>query len=195
MPAPLRKACGPPTAALLLRRPGPSGRSRVADARSHRAQGVPGHPRAVYASASDEHDEFGHITEDRANRIKMMQKRMKKLETARKEIEPPHRYGPADAPTVLVGWGSTYGVLREVVDRLGGKARLVHFRDLWPFPAEAAAEALQGGRVVVVENNYTAQFKQLLQGETCIQVDQVIAKYDGRSFSPEDVLAGLKEVQ
>jgi 2-oxoglutarate ferredoxin oxidoreductase subunit alpha len=165
----------------------------VEDGISPRA--VPGHPNAVYATASDEHDEFGHITEDAENRVKMMHKRMVKLETARQGIEPPTRYGPEEAPTVLAGWGSTYGVLREVVDRLDGEARLVHFRDLWPFPAEAAADALRGGRLVVVENNYTAQFKRLLQGETCIQVDQVISRYDGRPFSPEDVLASLKEVR
>ncbi len=154
---------------------------------------LPGHPKAVYASASDEHDEFGHITEDQGNRVRMMQKRMVKLETARTEIMPPTRYGAEDAFTVLVGWGSTYGVLREVVDRLDGQARLVHFRDLWPFPVEAAAEALRGGRLIVIENNYTGQFKRLLQGETCIMVDRVISRYDGRPFSPEDVLAALKE--
>jgi 2-oxoglutarate ferredoxin oxidoreductase subunit alpha len=156
---------------------------------------VPGHPGAVHATASDEHDEFGHIMEDMSNRRKMMQKRMQKLETARREIAPPTRYGPEEAPIVLVGWGSTYGVLREVVDRLDGGARLVHFRDLWPFPAEAAAEALQGGKLVAVENNYTGQFKRLLQSETCIRVDHTISRYDGRPFSPEDVVAGLKEVQ
>jgi 2-oxoglutarate ferredoxin oxidoreductase subunit alpha len=125
----------------------------------------------------------------------MMQKRMQKEETARQDIRPPTQYGPEEAPTVLVGWGSTYGVLRQVVDRLDGEARLVHFCDLWPFPADAAAEVLRGGRLVVVENNYTGQFKRLLQAETCIAVDQVISWYDGRPFSPEDVLAGLKEVQ
>jgi 2-oxoglutarate ferredoxin oxidoreductase subunit alpha len=156
---------------------------------------VPGHPNAVYATASDEHDEFGHIAEDMENRVKMMQKRMTKLETARQDIEPPTRCGPEQAPTVLIGWGSTYGVLREVVERLEGEARLVHFRDLWPFPAEAAAEALQGGRLVVVENNYTGQFKRLLQSETCIQVDHTISRYDGRAFSPEGVIAGLQEVR
>jgi 2-oxoglutarate ferredoxin oxidoreductase subunit alpha len=155
---------------------------------------LPGHPNAVYATASDEHDEFGHITEDKDNRTKMMQKRMRKLEMARADIEPPARYGPEEAPIVLVGWGSVYGVLREVVDRLEGEARLVHFRDLWPFPSEAAADALGNGRLVVVENNYTGQFKRLLQAETCIRVDQTLSRYDGRPFSPEDVLTGLKEV-
>jgi 2-oxoglutarate ferredoxin oxidoreductase subunit alpha len=156
---------------------------------------VPGHPKAVYATASDEHDEFGHILEDAGNRAQMMQKRMQKLETARRDIGPPSRYGPDEAPIILLGWGSTYGVLREAVNRLDGKARLVHFQDLWPFPVEAAREALEGGKVVVVENNYTAQFKRLLQSETCIVVDHVITRYDGQPFSPEDVLAGLEEVK
>ena len=155
---------------------------------------IPGHPKAVYATASDEHDEFGHITEEKLNRRRMMQKRMTKLETARQEIRPPTRYGPAEAPIILVGWGSTYGVLREVVDRLAGRARLVHFCDLWPFPAEAAAEALKGGKLVTVENNYTGQFKRLLQGATCIAVDHTILRYDGHAFSPEDIIAELKEV-
>jgi 2-oxoglutarate ferredoxin oxidoreductase subunit alpha len=156
---------------------------------------IPGHPKAVHVTASDEHDEFGHITEDMDNRTRMMQKRMQKQETARREIEPPTRYGPDEASIVLVGWGSTYGVLREVVDRLDGGARAVHFRDLWPFPVEAAKEALKGGKLVTVENNYTGQFKRLLQSETCIQVDHMISRYDGRPFSPEDILAGLKEVR
>jgi 2-oxoglutarate ferredoxin oxidoreductase subunit alpha len=156
---------------------------------------VPGHPKAVHATASDEHDELGHITEDMDNRVQMMRKRMKKLETARQDIAPPTRYGPEEAPIVLIGWGSTYGVLREVIDRLDGKARLVHFCDLWPFPAEAAADALQGGKLVAVENNYTGQFKRLLQSETCILVDHAISRYDGRPFSPEEILAGLKEVR
>jgi 2-oxoglutarate ferredoxin oxidoreductase subunit alpha len=164
----------------------------VEDGISPRA--VPGHPRAIYATASDEHDEFGHITEDMENRRRMMQKRMKKLETARQDIASPTRYGPHEAPLILIGWGSTYGVLREVVDRLAGKARLVHFRDLWPFPTEAATEALQGGKRVVVENNYTGQFRRLLQSETCIQVDHAILRYDGRPFSPEGVLDGLKDL-
>jgi 2-oxoglutarate ferredoxin oxidoreductase subunit alpha len=165
----------------------------VEDGISPRA--VPGHEKAIYATASDEHDEFGHITEEQDNRRRMMQKRMQKEETARQEIEPPTCYGPEEAPIILLGWGSTYGVLREVVDRLDGGARMVHFHDLWPFPREAAAEALKGGTLVSVENNYTGQFKRLLQSETCIRVDHAILRYDGRPFSPQTVLDGLKEVR
>ncbi len=76
-------------------RAGPSRTSAISfadDGISPRA--VPGHPKAVYATASDEHDEFGHITEDMDNRSRMMQKRMQKLETARRDIEAAHALRP-----------------------------------------------------------------------------------------------------
>ena len=156
---------------------------------------VPGHPKAVYATASDEHDEFGHIAEDIGNRNRQMEKRMRKLELARQDIQPPSRCGPDGAPVALVGWGSTFGALREAVERLDGAARLVHFRDLWPFPVEAAAEALGDAQVVVVENNYTQQFMRLLQSETSVEVDGSIVRYDGRPISAQDVIRGLEEVE
>jgi 2-oxoglutarate/2-oxoacid ferredoxin oxidoreductase subunit alpha len=164
----------------------------VEDGISPRA--VPGHPKAVYATASDEHDEFGHISEDAENRRRMMQKRMQKQELALQEMGPPSCYGPGEASIVLTGWGSTYGVLREAVDRLQGRARLVHFSDLWPFPAAAARSALEGGSLVVVENNYTGQFARFLRSELCIPIHHSIRRYDGRPFSPGDVLVGLQEV-
>src|SRR5207253_8844036 len=40
----------------------------------------------VYWNTGDEHDEFGHISEDPTNRNAMMQKRMSKLELADGEI-------------------------------------------------------------------------------------------------------------
>jgi 2-oxoglutarate ferredoxin oxidoreductase subunit alpha len=46
-----------------------------------------------------------------------------------------------------------------------------------------------------VENNYTGQFKRLLQSETCLNVEHSILRYDGRPVSPEDILTGLKEVR
>ena len=61
---------------------------------------------------------------------------------------------PERVALVSSGRLGPYGVLRETVDRLDGEARLVHFCDLWPFPGEAAKDALQGGKLVVVENNY-----------------------------------------
>lgn len=156
---------------------------------------IPGHPRGVYSATSDEHDEFGHIEEDAANRARMHDKRMRKLETARREMRPPTLYGPADAPLTLVGWGSAYGPLREVVDRLlaqGRMANLIHFTDLWPVPTEAVSFLLAGARrLVAVENNYTGQLADLIRMTTGWEIAERLLKYDGRPLSPEWILEQL----
>ncbi|MDO8615625.1 MAG: 2-oxoacid:acceptor oxidoreductase subunit alpha [Dehalococcoidia bacterium] len=156
---------------------------------------LPGHPRGVYAVASDEHDETGHISEDSANRVAMMQKRMRKLDEAEKELRPPALYGPPRAETTLVCWGSTYGACREAVDRInqaGGSANVLQFADLWPLPREEAARALEACReTVAVEQNYTSQLALLLRMVTGVQVDRTLNKYDGRPFGPEEIAAAL----
>ncbi|MGC8556071.1 MAG: hypothetical protein ACP5NG_03585, partial [Conexivisphaera sp.] len=63
---------------------------------------------AVMWYTGDEHDEAGHITEDSENRIRIYEKRMRKLELADSEIPEERRasyYGPEDADFLLLGWG------------------------------------------------------------------------------------------
>ena len=159
---------------------------------------IPGHPKAVYATVSDEHDESGHITEDAENRRRMMEKRMRKLETARREMRPPVRYGPEKAEFTFLCWGSTYGPLREAVDLLnaeGVRANLLHLVDVWPFPTEHVATALATARrTIMVEGNYAGQMANLIRMATGHQMEGHIRKYDGRPFSPEYILAGFEEV-
>jgi 2-oxoglutarate ferredoxin oxidoreductase subunit alpha len=160
---------------------------------------LPGHPKAVYVASSNEHWESGEITEDPAMRTAQVDKRLRKLVGMSEEVSGPSRYGPSDADLTLVCWGSTYGPLREAVDRLnakgGDQANLLHFADLWPFPTEAAMTALEASReVVTVEVNATAQLAVLIQANTGHSVDGRILRYDGRPFTPEYILhrvAGL----
>lgn len=156
---------------------------------------IPGHPNAVYASASDEHNELGNITEEIVNRGRMMDKRMHKLDEAAREVRQPRWYGPQGAEVTLVCWGSTYGPAREAVNLLnanGARANLLHFVDLWPFPEQVARTLSGCRRVVAVEQNYTSQLARLIRMCTGYSVDGVINKYDGRPFSPEDIVARLE---
>ena len=156
---------------------------------------IPGHPKGVFAAASDEHDETGHITEESENRVRMMQKRMRKLMEAEKEMRPPALYGPQDAEVTLVCWGSTYGACREAVDEIngdGGSASLLKFTDLWPLPVEATERALRAcRRTVAVEQNFTSQLAKLIRMTTGIDMDRTLNKYDGRPFAPEEIVAAL----
>lgn len=158
---------------------------------------APGHPRAVFASSSDEHDETGHITEESDNRIRMMQKRMRKLDEAEKEMRGPALHGPEAAEITLVCWGSTYGACREAADeinRRGGSANVLSFPDVWPLPEASAARALQAcRRTVAVEQNYTSQLSQLLKMVTGISVNRTLNRYDGRPFTPEEIVVALSQ--
>lgn len=171
----------------------------AADGVSPRA--VPGHPHAVYSATSDEHPEDGHLdSEGKATRTAMHAKRLRKLQTALADIRPPFTYGPQEAEVTLIGWGTTYGPIREAVDRAnaaGARVKMLHFVDIWPFPVEPVQALLKtAGRTIVVENNAMGQLGMLIRMMTGHQVAGSILKWDGRAFTPEEVLAGLeKEVR
>jgi 2-oxoglutarate ferredoxin oxidoreductase subunit alpha len=158
---------------------------------------LPGHPKAVFVACSDEHTEDGHFEdEDPENRVKMVQKRLRKLDVAVGEMRAPTLYGPKQADITLISWGSSYGPVREAVDRLneeGEKVNFLHFTDIWPFPEEKVFPLLGSAkRLVAVEGNATGQFARLLRAYTGVQVDGKILRYDGRPFSPEYVLDRLQ---
>lgn len=159
---------------------------------------LPGHPKAVYAISSDEHEPDGHICEDAATRIQQMDKRMRKLETARAEMRAPLEYGSPEAELTFLTWGSTLGPLRSAVDMLhtqGTAARIVQIMDIWPLPVDKVTAALRGAKKLIsVEQNYSGQLATLLRAYTGIKVDALINKYDGRPMSPEYILNRLKGV-
>ncbi len=149
---------------------------------------LPGQPGALVVTDSDEHTEDGHITESAEVRCQMVQKRLTKLSGLRKEMGEPRRYGPEAAETVLVGWGSTYGALREAVDELqasGAAVRMIHLSEIWPFPRTTFLDAVKGGRrVIVVESNATGQMAHLIRAETGVAAAGAILRYDGRPLTP-----------
>ncbi len=56
---------------------------------------------------SDEHDEYGHITENLEIRVKMVDKRLKKFEAINDEIISPELVGDEDYEYLIVCWGPT----------------------------------------------------------------------------------------
>jgi 2-oxoglutarate ferredoxin oxidoreductase subunit alpha len=157
----------------------------------------PGHPNAVFVACSDEHTEDGHFEdEDPENRVRMVQKRSRKLEVAMERMRAPTLYGPKQADITLIGWGSIYGPVREAVDRFNEgkeKVNFLHFVDVWPLPEDKVRPMLESARrLVAVENNATGQLARLLRAYTGVQVDDLILRFDGRPFSPEYVLDRLQ---
>jgi 2-oxoglutarate ferredoxin oxidoreductase subunit alpha len=153
---------------------------------------LPGRPGPLAAADSDEHGPEGHITELAETRIKMTRKRLDlKLAGLAAEVLPPVVGNPG-ARTMLCGFGSTLGLLREACSHRADTG-FVHFPQVWPFPSAAALAALKGaGRVLTVENNATGQLARLLRQETGLAAAGTILKYDGRPFTLEDLAAALE---
>ncbi|MGC8720734.1 MAG: 2-oxoacid:acceptor oxidoreductase subunit alpha, partial [Thermodesulforhabdaceae bacterium] len=64
----------------------------------------PGQSRHLVTADSDEHDEEGHITEDlNGTAVPMMEKRLRKIKSLKKEMAPPEKFMVDDAEDILVG--------------------------------------------------------------------------------------------
>lgn len=160
---------------------------------------VPGDPTAVFTVTGDEHTEDGHVTEEIHTRVRMMRKRMGKEQAAlREEIRAPRRFGAEQPELTLVCWGSTTGAAREAAAALtdaGRPAAVLQFEDLWPFPEESVAAALDAaGLTIGVEQNYTGQLAKLIRMSTGRRLDRCILAYDGRPFSPQEIVAAVDRV-
>lgn len=155
---------------------------------------IPG-GKALVVVDSDEHDECGHLTEDLKVRVQMHEKRMKKCEAMKKEIRMP--FLVEGKGVTLLGWGSSWGVLKEVREELreeGVDAGLVHFNELWPLPIGLRELLEDLPLLVVVENNYWGQLANLLEHETKLSFAKRITRYDGRPFLVDELCERIKEV-
>ena len=84
---------------------------------------LPGLEGYVHVVATDEQDEDGVLISDEFTnphkRRRMVEKRARKMEGIHQRIAPPELEGPEDAEVTLIGWGSTYNVISEAVQKTG----------------------------------------------------------------------------
>lgn len=145
---------------------------------------------------SDEHDEYGHITESAEMRVRMNDKRLRKLEYLMKEVQEPEFLGCEDFDTLLLAWGSLYGPVSEAVNILnqGSENRYgaLVYGDIWPFPKTLLQEkAKKAKRIINVEQNATGQLALLVRENTGLECSGSILKYDGRPLGSQDICEQL----
>jgi 2-oxoglutarate ferredoxin oxidoreductase subunit alpha len=163
---------------------------------------LPGTEGTEYVAATDEHDEEGILISDMFTsppvRRKIMERRMKKVELALRELKPPELEGSADAPVTLIGWGSSQGVIREARALLaaeGVRVNQLAIKYLHPFHTREVKAILSKSKMLIgVEGNYTGQFARFLRAETGISVHDSILKYDGEPFEPRLIAEEVKRI-
>ncbi|MGI0078418.1 MAG: 2-oxoacid:acceptor oxidoreductase subunit alpha [Nitrososphaerales archaeon] len=157
---------------------------------------IPSQEGGQFQVTGNEHNEFGLVSVDKTNRLRMMMKRMKKLEMAKAELPRGNNFGRADAKIGIIGFGSTFGAIMESIERLQKRGILVRFhqiRTIYPLLDEdlnAFVDPLD--RVFVVENNFQGQLAGMIR--SAIRENErveSITKFDGTSFKPKDIAGAI----
>ncbi len=149
-----------------------------------------------------EHDEFGHPSGNPALHMKMTAKRRNKLCKLAKALPRPEIHGDMDGDVLLIGWGSTYGPIREAVLRgreTGRRIGHVHLRHLNPLPPELERIFSRFRQIFVVEMNDRGlygygQLATLLRARYANPAIRSITKTDGLAFKVTEILKGVEEL-
>jgi len=159
---------------------------------------IPGHPNTLYLASGSEHDERGVITENKANRIAMMDKRARKLTHFQQNMSYPATEvnGPDDAKIGILTWGSSTLAVDEADTRWPDHPmKRMAVKVMWPFPTADMKAFIDSVDVCfVVENNFSGQLADLtlrmVGGHDKIKK---IVKYDGTPFRPTEILEAIQE--
>lgn len=154
----------------------------------------------IFWNTGDEHNEEGHITEDPEMRIKMMNKRMQKLELISEKIsnEDKVKIFYESSEIIITSWGSTKGVILDTLDLLreeGIKIRFIQVKLLNPFPKILLEKLLNNVKTIInVEMNYSSQLAQIIKQNLNKDIDYEIVKYNGRPISVDELYITLKKI-
>ncbi len=149
-----------------------------------------------------EHDEWGHPSGSPKMHTQMQAKRRQKLIDAAAEIPLPEVHGDQEGDVLIVGWGSTYGPIRESTDRLrseGHKVGSLHLRHVHPMANGMETIFKKFKHIVVVEmNDYGAygygQLAMLLRARYAEPKIESICKTDGLAFRIREIVTGVEKM-
>jgi 2-oxoglutarate/2-oxoacid ferredoxin oxidoreductase subunit alpha len=148
-----------------------------------------------------EHDEMGHPAGSPKMHQAMTDKRRNKLVELAKTLPTPEIYGDTDGDAILVGWGSTFGPIRESVDRMrseGHKVGAIHIRHVHPMPNGMEDLFAKFKQVLVIEMNDGGmygygQLAMLLRAKHADPKIKSIFKTDGLAFRIREIVTGVEK--
>ncbi len=160
-----------------------------------RAWARPGTPGLTHRIGGiEKHDGTGDISYDPDNHELMVRLRDQRIRKIAEKLPPVEVTGDADAQTVVVGWGSTWGAITGAVGRIrrsGQKIAHVHLRHLHPF-ASNLGEVLAGFDNVIVPEMNLGQLSKILRAEFLVDA-KVISKVSGQPFTAGELRTRIEE--
>lgn len=164
---------------------------------------IPGTPNTFYQANSYEHLEDTHTSESASERIKQVDKRAQKITTyIKNDFSAPLLFtanSNKKTQLTLVGWGSSKNPVLAAQQALLQEniyINYLHFTHLYPLSSDVVLPFFQEDmrHYLLIENNATAQFGQLLRQQTGVHLTQQLLKYNGRPLFQEEIIQKVKEI-
>ena len=158
-------------------------------------RGIPGYGKGLVCVDSDEHDENGRITEDWITREKMVKKRMKRLSLLENSALMPSVHGNPQGDIVVAAWGSPHNMVLSAVENAGNnRIKYLHFSQVYPLNPRIKEVIESADKLVLVENNFSGQFGDLLFKTFGRKIDEKILLSNGFPFSTEFLTQKFKKL-
>lgn len=137
----------------------------------------------------------GNVNYDPDNHHNMVKLRAQKIQNIQSEIPDLKVDGELEGELLVIGWGGTYGALKEAVNKareLGYKVSQAHFRYIHPFPKNTG-DVLKKFKTVLIPEINLGQLAILIRNEYLIEVEQFNV-VRGLPFRTSDVLNKIMEI-
>lgn len=158
---------------------------------------IPGTPGFTHRLGGLEKDSTtSAISNDPANHERMVLTRREKVERIADDIPQLELHGNAEADTLIIGWGGTFGHLYTAVEQLNASGKPVayaHFGYIRPLPSNTADVLARYRRIIVAELN-TGQFADYLQSRFPEKKMLRINKIQGQPFAVSEIIEGVTKL-
>ncbi len=135
----------------------------------------PGQPGGMHTLTGLAHDRASKVAYDPAINEEGLRARSLKLAALQKTLAPPTVFGGNDGDMLLIGWGSTMGIIEEAVTRLRAQGLAVsamHLRFIQPLPSGIREILARFRHAMTIEGNWSDKLEDELIDE------------DNRRYSP-----------
>lgn len=132
----------------------------------------------------EKQDGTGNVSYDPANHERMTQIRKERIDRIADDIPLTNVVGDADADTIVLGWGSTWGAITGAMRRIrnnGGKLAHAHLTHIHPFPKDLGEVLARYDNVIIPELNM-GQLVKLIRAEFLVDA-KPINKVMGQPFT------------
>lgn len=171
---------------------------------------IPGQPNGMHTVTGLAHDRSSKVAYDPASNEEGLRMRSLKLATLQKTLKTPPVFGDGEGDLLVVGWGSTQGVIEEAVQRVrdeGLKVSALQMRFIQPMPSGIKdifkrfkkvmtvegtwADRPAEDEIVDQENRRYAPLAMMLRARTLVDVD-CWTEARGQPIKPGNVVKAIR---